>query len=309
MKALVTGIGGFVGRSIASRLLADGHHVVGLGRNLAHKPLPPVVRSQAQLVEASVDNPAKVEEAACGCDVIFHCAAVVGAQNYVQRPVETMETETESLRFVCAAALRHGSKVVYMSSSAVYGQLQPAGQISEDVIVGPVSSYGVAKRYNELYLAAQHAENGLSSVVLRIFNVYGAGQSDSMVIPRFIKLCQSDAPLKLYGGGEQTRDFVHVDDVAQAAVTCAAQPIAFDTFNVATGMETSIRSLAEKCVAATGAHSPIIIEATPALRSAVEVDRSVGSPARLFARTGFRPMISLEQGLQTCVDAVRGSSH
>ncbi|MGE5515471.1 MAG: NAD-dependent epimerase/dehydratase family protein [Bacteroidota bacterium] len=307
MKVLITGVGGFIGRTIASRLLADGHQVVGLGRNLALKPLPPLVREQAQLVEASVVVASEVLEAATGCDVIFHCAAVVGAQQYVQRPVETMEIETRSLRFVCAAALRHGAKVVYMSSSAVYGQLQPAGQIAEDVIAGPVSSYGVAKRYNELYLAAQHAENGLSSVSLRIFNVYGPGQSESMVVPRFIRLCLSDAPLKLYGGGEQTRDFVHVDDVAQAAVICATQPIAFDTFNVATGTEVSIRSLAEKCVAATGAHSPIIIEATPALRSAVEVDRSVGSPARLFAHTGFRPEITLEHGLQTCVAAARAT--
>lgn len=307
MKAFITGIGGFIGQAIAATLLAQDHEVVGYGRNLGQRPLHPAIRRQARLIEGNVFDATHMVEAAEGCDILFHCAALVGPGNYVQRPVETMEIETTGLRHAVQAALKVKARLVYLSSSAVYGNLAEGVRVKEDDIVAPTSSYAVAKRYNELYLQAQHSENGLSAAILRIFNAYGPGQDETMVVPRFLALALAGQPLPLFGGGGQTRDFVYIDDVAKAAILSAQAAESFDILNVGTGIPTSIAQLAELVSQAGGRSTVTEQPPTPSQRAPVEVSWSVGSTDHLAQRLGFRPKTMLAEGLKLCL-AGRGPS-
>lgn len=305
MKALVTGVGGFIGQAVAGALLAEGHQVAGLLRDAAKTRLDETIRRSATLTTGSVCDFESVRKAAEGCDVLFHCAAVVGPQNYVQRPVETMDVEVMGLRNVCQAALELGARVVYPSSSAVYGGAVEGTPLTEDGLVAPSSSYAVAKRFNELYLKAQHDENGLSSAILRIFNVYGPGQSAEMVVPKFITLMMAGQPIPLFGGGRQTRDFVHVDEAARIAVLSAASDRSFDILNVGSGRPTSIAELAQAL--SVCAERPVRIEAlpTPSHRMPVEVFWSVADTRRLSEHLGYVPGMALQDGLKTCLEGIR----
>lgn len=301
MKAFITGIGGFIGQAIAAALLAQGHGVVGYGRSLDQRPLRTIIRRQARLIEGNVLDAANMVEAAEGCDTLFHCAALVGPGNYVQRPVETMEIETTGLRHAVQAALALKARLVYLSSSAVYGNLAEGVRVKEADIVAPTSSYAVAKRYNELYLQAQHSENGLSAAILRIFNAYGPGQDETMVVPRFLALTQAGQPLPLFGGGGQTRDFVYIDDVAEAAILSAQAAESFDILNVSTGVPTSIAALAQLISQASGCCAVTEQPPTPSQRAPVEVSWSVGSTDHMTQRLGFCPKIMLAEGLRLCL--------
>ena len=301
MKALITGIGGFIGQAIATSLLFQGHEVVGYGRNLGKRLLHPDIRQRAHLIEGDVFDADRLLQSAQGCNIIFHCAALVGPGNYVQRPVETMEIETAGLRHAVLAALAVKGRLVYLSSSAVYGNVAEGVRVKEDDIVAPTSSYAVAKRYNELYLQAQHSENGLSTAILRIFNAYGPGQDKSMVVPRFLSLAQAGRPLPLFGGGHQTRDFVYIDDVAQAATLSAQAAQSFDILNVGTGIPTSIADLAALVNQACGQSAATEQPPTPSQRAPVEVSWSVGSADHMVERLGFRPQTPLAEGLRRCL--------
>lgn len=303
MKALVLGIGGFIGQAIANRLITSGHEVVGLGRNLENRLLSRAIRESAHLVEGNVCNSDQVIDAAAKCDTLFHCAALVGPKNYVERPVETMEIETVGLRNSVLAALQVKAKLVYLSSSAVYGNVAAGTLIKEDDIVAPTSSYAVAKRYNELYLQAQHSENGLMTSILRIFNVYGPGQVETMVVPLFLSHAVAGLPLPLFGGGNQTRDFVYINDVSEAAVLSAQIDNGFDISNVGTGVPTSITELAEKIRVLTSSKSEVQAPPTPPQRTPVEVAWSVSSTEHLDQRIGFAPKTSLLEGLAHCLAA------
>src|SRR5262249_18260314 len=161
-------------------------------------------------VESDIFDAHAVAHAALGCAAIFHCAAMVGVDAYTNQPTRTMEVEQVGLRNVCAAAIaQKDTRVIYAPSSAVYGRADGRA-LSETLVVAPVSNYGIAKRYSELYLAAAHAEHGLQSAALRIFNIYGPGQDERLVIPRFIREALAGEPILIYGDGKQTRDFVYV---------------------------------------------------------------------------------------------------
>src|SRR5438128_2445480 len=169
MKALVTGGSGFLGSHIVRALLGRGDEVVVFDHRLRGKALGEEVLERVQSIEDDVFNEGALLRAAEACGAIFHCAAMVGVDAYSKQPAKTMETEETGLRNVCSAALAiGGARVVYASSSAVYGQAGGDAGLDEALAVAPVSNYGTAKRFNELYLASQYFEHRLQSVALRI---------------------------------------------------------------------------------------------------------------------------------------------
>ena len=306
MKVLVTGAAGFVGSHLVEALLARGDQVVAYDHRLRGKCLSERVLAKAHGVEADIFDAAAVKTASRGCAVIFHCAAVVGVDAYTTRPAHTMEVEEVGLRNVCTAAVaQNGTRVVYASSSAVYGHA--GGALDESLVIAPVSNYGIAKRFGELYLAAQYGEHGLQSAALRIFNIYGPRQDERLVIPRFIRQALAGEPIVIYGDGSQTRDFVYVGDAVTAALACADRTAGCEIVNVCSGSETSVRTLAERVIALSGSGSHIARHAPPAARTAFEVQRSVGSRAKLAALM-IEPPTQLDDGLRSTI-ADRLSAH
>lgn len=305
MKILITGGAGFLGSHLVDAALARGDRVVVFDHRLRGKCLSDATLARVETVEGDIFDQAAVERAAQECAVIFHCAALVGVQAYANQPARTMDTEETGLRHVCRAALAvPGCKVVYASSSAVYGHAGGAVGLDEDMEVAPVSNYGVAKRFNEMYLRAQHAETGLESISLRIFNVYGPRQDERLVIPRFIRAALTGEPITLFGDGSQTRDFVYVGDVVQAALACADRVSGCEVVNVASGVETSVRAMAQAIVTQTGSASAILCREIASDRAAFEVERSFGSRDKLLRLAGGAPVTALEQGLAATIASV-----
>lgn len=305
MKALVTGGAGFLGSHLVERLLAEGHEVRVFDHRLAGKGLSREMLRRVEAIESDITNAAAVDTSAANCDAIFHCAAVVGVDAYTTRPVRTMEVEEAGLRNVCAAAIARDVKhVIYASSSAVYGQAGGDKPLSEDIQVAPVSNYGIAKRFNELYLDAQFAEHGLKSASVRIFNIYGPGQDERLVIPRFVRQSLENQPIVIYGDGQQTRDFVYVDDVVDVALSCVERIEGCEVVNACSGRETTVKVLAEKIVTLTGSQSLVSLREPPAGRNAFEVARCFGSRVHANELLGSRPSTELDEGLRRTISAI-----
>lgn len=306
MRALVTGGAGFIGSHLTARLVADGHDVVVLDHRIEGKCLSPELASQIRTVVGDVTDLATARRAAEGCDTIFHFAALVGVDHYTAEPRRTMQVEERALEAVCAAAAAEAcAKVVYASSSAVYGSV--AAFVDETIAVAPTSNYAVAKRYNESFLRAVYEETGLQSVACRIFNVYGPKQDERLVIPRFARLALAGETLCINGDGLQSRDFPYIGDVVEAVVRAAQVVAGCEVVNVSTGVGHTIRSVAESIIRLTGGRSQLTFQPVPESRRAFEVDACIGSTEKLQRLTGFHPETSLEVGLMRTVEYIRTS--
>lgn len=303
-RVLVTGGAGFIGSHLCEALLERGYEVV-VADVLAHgNKIPPALRPHVELARVDVRSAQDVSRLTRGCRFVFHFASVLGVDVVAEAPVLTMETETAGVRNVAMAALEHGvERIVYASTSGVYGHSAVERTVSEDILLDPRTSYAIAKRYNEIYLKAVHEERGLESVAVRLFNVYGPRQDERMVIPRFIRQARAGQPLSVFGSGMQTRDFTEVSEVCEACIRLAEGARGMEVFNIACGREATILQLAERIVALTGSSSPIMCVEAPSKRYDFEVQRRIGSSDKLERWTGYRPTLQLDEGLRRMLDA------
>jgi UDP-glucose 4-epimerase len=231
-------------------------------------------------------------------DVIFHFAAVLGVDVVADQPVETMDVEVIGTRNIVNAARKHKvKKILYASTSGIYSHsaiVQTA--LSEEVNVDPRTSYAMAKRYNEIYLASHYEESGIDCIALRFFNVYGERQDNRMVIPRFFEQAREGKELTVFGNGLQTRDFTYIVDVIDACIALL-QVDGFHIINIANEKEWTIGELARKIVDITNSSSTISYLDAPKKRYDYEVERRIGSSEKLFGLTGFKPKTELDFGL------------
>ena len=241
MRTLVTGGAGFIGSHIATRLLELGHEVVvldnfftGKRENLAG------IAESVRLVEGDVRDLATVEQAAAGCQLVYHEAAIVSVPFSVERPQESHDVNIQGTLNVLQAARKAGAKrVVFASSAAIYGE-EPTLPKSEAMRPEPMSPYGVEKITGEHYLATWSKLFGVESVALRYFNVFGPRQDPksaySGVISIFTDRILAGKGLTFFGDGAQTRDFVYVGNVVDANILAGTRDgVSGRAFNVACG--------------------------------------------------------------------------
>jgi nucleoside-diphosphate-sugar epimerase len=297
MRALVTGGAGFIGSHLVDSLTAGGHNVVVLDNLRWGNKLDPITEAQVELLVGDVRDAPTVRRAVTGCDVVFHFAAMIGVDIVAADPLETMRTEYEGLVNVAEAGMAAGvSKIVYASTSGVYGRAPGAGR--ETSMPAPSSCYAVAKRFNEVYLGALYKHCSLHSILVRPFNVYGPRQDHRMVIPRFFEQALRGDPLTIFGSGRQTRDFTYIDDVVHCILRLTEVVSGCEAFNIAQGEEWTIGELARMIVAITGSRSEIRYANTPDGRAEFEVARRRGSVDKLRHSIGFVPQTRLEAGLR-----------
>lgn len=298
MKVLITGGAGFIGSNLAKRLVEDGHSVVVLDSLLRGNKLDKETYSQIEFIKGDVRDLQTVNQASKNCDLIFHFAAVLGVDIVADNPVETMDVEVIGTRNVVEAAfLNNVKKIMYASTSGIYGHSAIENALTEEVLVDPRTSYAMAKRYNEIYLASHHEEKGLNVVSLRFFNVYGKNQDNRMVVPRFFEQAIENDPITVFGTGKQTRDFTYINDTVEACVRLM-DISGCHIVNIANEAEWCITDLAEKIKMITTSNSEIIYLEAPKKRYDYEVERRVGSSDKLLSLTGFKPQISLTEGLE-----------
>lgn len=301
MKALVTGGAGFIGSNICAALLRDGAEVTILddlssGHAVNLEGLP-----DARFVEGDIRDPDAVARAMSGCEAVFHLAASVGNKRSIDHPDEDTAINVNGTLAVLEAARAAGvRKVVASSSAGIYGELKTI-PIAEDHPIEPLTPYGVSKLYTEkMSLAFAHVY-GIEAICLRYFNVYGPNQrfdAYGNVIPIFAFRALRGEPITIFGDGQQTRDFVHVDDVVQANLKAARNRGTSGAFNIASGTQMRILDLAQ----AVNAHveEPVAIEHGP--ERAGDVAHSLADITAARNAFGFDPVIAMEPGLAQYMD-------
>jgi UDP-glucose 4-epimerase len=299
MRILVSGGAGFIGSNLVKRLLKDGHEVIVLDNLLRGNKLDKDSFEKIKFIRGDVRDFAAVSEAMKNCDAVYHFAAVLGVDIVADQPVETMDVEVIGTRnMVEAAAANNVKYFLYASTSGIYSHSAIVkSALSEDVLVDPRTSYAMAKRYNEIYLAAHHKERGLNVISLRFFNVYGHNQDNRMVVPRFFEQAIKDEEITVFGTGNQTRDFTYIDDTVEACVSLLGLSGA-RIINIANEKEWNITTLAEKIIEITKSKSKIKYIESPAKRYDYEVERRVGSSDKLKKLVNYKPATELEDGLQ-----------
>lgn len=301
MRFLITGGAGFIGATLANRLVRQGHTVRVLDDLSAGDSanLDPAIH----FTRGDVEDKPKVWRLLNKIDCVYHLAARVSVPESVLYPREYNNTNVGGTVAIMEAMRDAGVKrVVLASSGAVYGE-QEVDKVSESLLPNPDSPYGVSKLAAEGYVHTIGDLWGIETVALRIFNAYGPGQAipptHAPVIPQFVRQVLGDGSLILYGNGEQTRDYIYVDDVVQALVAAAtAAGINRQVINIGTGTGTSIKELVALIEKVTGHTAQTIIN--PALSGGVSA--LVADTSRARKLLDFRPQVSLEEGLALLIE-------
>lgn len=300
MRVLVTGGAGFIGSHLVDALLDRGAEV-SMADHLHRSPKPwfgEALLRGAQLYVADLrDLPAlRPAFAASRPEVVLHLAAQVDVRQSVADPAFDAQVNVAGTVSVLEAAREVGTRrVVMASTAAVYGDPREL-PTPETAAIAPLSPYGTSKAAAEWYLAQYRRLHGISTLALRMANVYGPRQDphgEAGVVSIFGGLAASGAPATVFGDGRQTRDYVFVDDVVDAWLAAAASDVT-GALNISTGIETSVCELAEAL--------DLAYDFAPG--RAGEIERSCLDPSAAAAELGWRPAVPLANGLRRTLGAI-----
>ena len=306
MNYLVTGGAGFIGSHITRTLLEMGNKV-RVFDNFSSGKRENLEGLDAEVIEGDLRDSSSIEKAVRGMDIIFHEAAFVSVAESMEKPQECFDVNVTGTSILFEAARKAGVKrIVFATSAAVYGDSEDY-PLTEESPLRPLSPYAVSKRVDEMYGELFTNQFGLEVVALRYFNVYGPRQRpDSMyaaAVPIFIRRMLDDKPITIYGDGGQTRDLVNVRDVVMANILASEHPSApGQVFNVCTGVETKLLDLLD-ILYEIFPDAPKHIHAEP---RAGDIYRSIGTPKKIVDMLGFKPQVTLAEGLKEAVEVMRG---
>jgi nucleoside-diphosphate-sugar epimerase len=307
MKALVTGGGGFIGSHVAERLLHDGYDVRVLDNfSSGRRSNLLAFADEIELVEGDIQSYERAHTAVRGCDLVVHQAALPSVPRSVQDPLTSNASNVIGTLNLLLAARDSGiQRVVCASSSSVYGANEAMPK-AEELPALPISPYAVGKLASEGYCRSFWEVYGLDTVALRYFNVFGPRQDPlsqyAAVVPVFINaLLDGEQPV-IYGDGSQTRDFTYIDNVIEGTVLALIAPDAGGkVYNVAYGEGVTVNALFELLREITGVDvEPRYVEAR-----AGEVRHSQADISRAARELGYRPAVSLREGLELTTEYYR----
>ena len=305
---LVTGGAGFIGSHLTDALLANGHRVVALDNFVSGKRENITqVRGDLTVIEGDVRLIGGFADEIPEVDAILHLAALISGYDSLETPEDYVDVNLGGLlRVIEFASERRVPRIVFASSSTVYGN-QGASALNETTPPDPLTVYALTKLTGEHLLKLYGAMRGFSHCSLRLFNVYGPRQAPdhpyANVTCKFSHATANGLPVTLFGDGEQSRDFVYVDDVVRAflAVLDGSREA---IYNVGTGQGARIKDL----IAALGAISgrPLEVERQPPWPNDIRSIRA--DTARFTGEFGFHPEVALSDGLARTVDFFREQS-
>ena len=299
-KILITGGAGFIGSHLVDHLSKNNKVVVIDNLSQGNKLINP--NKNIRLVKGNVRDYDLIKYHSKKCTSIFHLAAILGVDVVSDKNIETMDCEYEGLKNVCLAAKKNKvKKIIYSSSSGVYGQLNYKGNVKEDAIIQPSSAYSMAKRSCEIYLKYFNIETKISTIAIRLFNVYGLRQDDRMVIPRFINQAQKNKPITVYGNGKQTRDFTYIDDCIKVFDLINKKINGFNILNSSRGRDFDIYSLAKMVKKKLNSKSEIKKIDVPKKIQEFQVNRRSGNSSKLYKLINYYPTTNLKDGLNKII--------
>jgi UDP-glucose 4-epimerase len=304
MRLLVTGGGGFIGSHLVQACLEDGHEVrvldnfaTGRRENLIG------LASSFELIEGDIQSYERVHNAALGCEMVLHQAAMPSVPRSIQDPLTSNASNViGTLNVLLAARDNDVRRVIFASSSSVYGASQALPKVESQAPL-PISPYAVAKLAGEGYCRSFHAVYGLETVALRYFNVFGPRQDPlsqyAAVIPIFLSAVLRGESPTIYGDGTQTRDFTYVSNIIDAnRLAMTAPNVAGQLLNVAYGAGISINEVVVAIAELTGR------EVTPryAPPRIGDVPHSTANIDRAREVLGFESTVSFRDGLARTIE-------
>ncbi|MEO7145012.1 MAG: UDP-glucuronic acid decarboxylase family protein [Bryobacteraceae bacterium] len=307
MRIVMSGAAGFIGSHFCDRLLAEGHSVVGLDnlitgsrRNIAHLD----GHSRFQFLQCDVTQPVEMDGPV---DSVLHLASLASPKNYLEHPIETLESGSTGTRNMLELARRRAARFLLTSTSECYGD--PAVHPQVETYwgnvnpVGPRSCYDESKRYAEAVTMAYHRVHGVATNIARIFNTYGPRMAldDGRVVPAFLDQALRGQPLTVFGDGGQTRSFCYVRDLVDGLYRLMQSDERYPV-NLGNPAELTILEFAERIRRLTGSTAPIEFRQLP------EDDPKRRRPdiAKAKRVLGWEPKVPLEEGLRETVEYFKG---
>jgi nucleoside-diphosphate-sugar epimerase len=302
MKALITGVAGFIGSTLADRLLAAGVDVVGIDSFADYYPRPmkernlsgALAHSGFRFVESRIQD-ADLASLVADRTHVFHLAAQAGVRrswgrDFAVYTVNNIEATQVLLEALTKAPLLE--RIVYASSSSVYGDHTPM-PFREDALPQPVSPYGVSKLAAEQLCYLYFANYRVPAVSLRYFTVYGPRQRPDMAFHKFIRATLRREPITLYGDGEQTRDFTFVHDAVTATIAAAERGVPGRVYNIGGGSRVSVNDVLELIGHLAGQKPLVSVD----VAQKGDMRHTYADTSLARADLGFAPSVGLEQGL------------
>jgi len=300
MKILVTGGLGQVGSYLGERLSENNEITIldNFSNSLSNIKFP----SNIKIIKGDIRDPKIVNELASKANTIIHTAAQISVKKSIEDPVYDADNNIKGTLNLLEAARRSDiRRFIYISSAAVYG-MPVSLPINEEHPTNPLSPYGLSKLTGERYAMLYHSLYGLPVVCLRLFNIFSPRQkSDSPysgVITTFIDKVRNNQNPIIFGDGNQTRDFVYIEDVVKAVFNAMENKKAIgEIFNIGTGNSTKIKELAETIIEVCG--KKLVPEFAPGMKG--DIKESYADITKAKKILGFIPRNSLEQGLELCL--------
>jgi UDP-glucose 4-epimerase len=318
LRALITGGAGFIGSHLAEKLLAQDHDVTvlddlstGSAENIVHLKRYAAFEYHFD----TIFNRQLLTELVDIADVVFHLAAAVGVRRIVEYPVRTIETNVRGSELILEMAAKKHKRVLLTSTSEVYGKSTklPFSE-RDDLVFGSTYncrwSYACSKAIDEFLALAYYREKKLPVTIVRLFNTAGPRQTGQygMVLPTFVRQALSGEPVTVFGTGEQSRCFGHVDDVTDGILACVASPgTAGEIFNLGNTEQITITALAAKIIAATASNSSVrYVPYAQAYGEGFEdMEHRIPDISKAHACFGYTPTRSLDEIITAVIQQFR----
>ncbi len=307
-RVLVTGAAGFIGSTLVERLLAEGREVVGLDnfdpfypeghkqRNL----VAALAHEHFRLVRGDIRDAAQIDELfrEVGFDGVVHLAALAGVRPSLERPTLYADVNVRGSSVVFEAAARFGRpRIVFASSSSVYGEREDGPFRESDAVEKPISPYAATKRAGELVAHSFHHAQGLSITCLRFFTAYGPRQRPDLAIRKFAERMRLGDAIPIFGDGSAVRDFTYIDDVVDGVVRALDRDSGFAIFNLGAGRKVSVLEVVKLLERALGSQARI--DWQPAQTG--DVPRTWADIDQARTRLGYDPQTPIEAGIHRFV--------
>jgi UDP-glucuronate 4-epimerase len=309
MRALVTGAAGFIGSHVTESLVADGWDVVGIDNfddfydpALKRENLRGLKKAKNfKLVEGDIRDPAALEAAAGNgkLDVILHLAARAGVRPSIELPRVYADVNlTGTIEVLELMRRKEVPKLVFASSSSVYGEREGAPFREDDVVDFPISPYAATKKGGELLAYTYHHLHGFAVASLRFFTVYGPRQRPEMAIHKFARAIADGEPITVFGDGTSRRDYTYVDDIVSGVIAAAERAQGYRIYNLGNHRTVELRELIRLLEEDLGKKAEVRhLPAQPG-----DVPLTCADIQRAQEEIGYNPTVPIERGLELFVE-------
>lgn len=319
MNVVITGGCGFIGSGLVRRLSDTDTHAVRVIDNLSVGTRADLAAATTfsevpagdldgwhqgtALIVGDILDEALARTGTQGADLIVHLAGNTGVQPSITNPrLDCLNNVIGTLNYLEAARVNGVPRLVFASSGGtVIGDAEPP--VHEEMVPHPKSPYGASKSAGEGYLSAYHATFGITTVGLRFGNVYGPGSiHKGSIVAKFMRRALEGSPLEIYGDGDQTRDFIYLDDLLDALVRASmSDGVGGEIFQIASAAETSVNEIADRIVVSLREAGVVDVEVQRAAPLPGEIRRNYSDTSKAERLLGWRPATDLDEGLRRTV--------